>query len=393
MSSLVQLSNDQTGALSALLGWFKAPKKQSLTLGGYAGTGKTMLAGVFRKALRSLKPKMSVAFVSYTGRASQVLNTSLREAEALYETDSCGTIHSLMYRPRVNKEGKVTGWRKVKEIEADLIVIDEASMVTKNIWNDLMEYGLPILAIGDHGQLPPVEGESFNLMTKTDLSLERVHRQAEGDPIIRLSMLARKEGRIPYGEYSQKVRKLRSKTPRARELYDDFFRSDAGDALVLCGRNATRVRLNSYIRGLLGRRGEEPEKGEKLICLKNSYSTSGGHFYNGMVGVAEEVEPYKRHWYEARIYFKEEERYFSGNISRHQFNKEQYVDSVPGLHYKDIGERYDFGYAMTVHKAQGSQARRVLLFEEPAAYWEGEMWNRWLYTAVTRAREELYIVG
>jgi exodeoxyribonuclease-5 len=54
---------------------------------------------------------------------------------------------------------------------------------------------------------------------------------------------------------------------------------------------------------------------------------------------------------------------------------------------------FDFGYALTVHKAQGSQAKRVILFEERFPQMTDDNWRRWLYTAVTRAEEELYIIG
>ena len=62
-----------------------------------------------------------------------------------------------------------------EEFEYDLIVVDEASMVTKDIWNDLLSYGVPVLAVGDHGQLP-IES-SFNLMERPVLKLEEIFRQ------------------------------------------------------------------------------------------------------------------------------------------------------------------------------------------------------------------------
>ena len=55
------------------------------------------------------------------------------------------------------------------------------------------------------------------------------------------------------------------------------------------------------------------------------------------------------------------------------------------------GDLFDFGYALTVHKAQGSQAKRVILFEERFSQMTDDEWRRWLYTAVTRAEEELFI--
>jgi len=57
------------------------------------------------------------------------------------------------------------------------------------------------------------------------------------------------------------------------------------------------------------------------------------------------------------------------------------------------GDLFDFGYALTVHKAQGSQAKKVILFEERFSKMDDTDWKRWLYTAITRAEEELLIFG
>jgi ATP-dependent exoDNAse (exonuclease V) alpha subunit len=57
------------------------------------------------------------------------------------------------------------------------------------------------------------------------------------------------------------------------------------------------------------------------------------------------------------------------------------------------GDLFDFGYALTVHKAQGSSADTVLLFEERNQHMSDDDWRRWLYTAVTRAERQLYIIG
>ena len=112
-----------------------------------------------------------------------------------------------------------------------------------------------------------------------------------------------------------------------------------------------------------------------------------------MIGKLIKLTPSGKHWYEVEILFNGEEIPYRGKISKYQFHKEKYLEEVKGIHYSEIGDRFDFGYALTVHKSQGSQAERVLLFEEPSAYWEDELWNRWLYTAVTRAVKELYIIG
>src|SRR5688572_5564127 len=131
---------------------------QYVTLGGYAGTGKTTLISLIRKELHTSNKLIKVGFASYTGKAARVLKTKLKEASSIYPQDSVGTIHSLIYSPITNDRQEIIGWQKKDEIDRDLIIIDEASMVDELIWNHLISYKTPIIVVGDHGQLPPIAG-------------------------------------------------------------------------------------------------------------------------------------------------------------------------------------------------------------------------------------------
>lgn len=393
--SKIELSSDQQIAFERLYGWAIKPEGVSLTLGGYAGTGKTTLISILRKELRKKNPGLRVAFAAYTGKASQVLRGTLESTGSLYPEDSCGTIHSLLYKAQTDKDGKLLYWKRQKTIEAEIIVIDEASMVTDEIWNDLRACEKPIIALGDHGQLPPISG-SFNLMEKPDIVLEKIHRQAENNPIILLAHEARLTGAVRPGVYSKSVRKYSHEMHDASEIndvIDHLFGNFHDDMLVLCGRNKTRTQINGAIRTKMGRENGEPEVGDKVVCLKNNYDQVFAPIYNGMTGYIEEITPYKDHWYEAMINFPEEGRMFDGIMIKSQFGAPTLIESIEGVKHKELGDRFDFGYALTVHKAQGSQARTVVLFEERFQKSDDEQWRRWLYTAVTRARENLYIIG
>jgi len=393
--SKIELSSDQQIAFERLYGWAIKPEGVSLTLGGYAGTGKTTLISILRKELRKKDPGLRVAFAAYTGKASQVLRGTLESTGSLYPEDSCGTIHSLLYKAQTDKDGKLLYWKRQKTIEAEIIVIDEASMVTDEIWNDLRACEKPIIALGDHGQLPPISG-SFNLMEKPDIVLEKIHRQAENNPIILLAHEARLTGAVRPGVYSKSVRKYSHEMHDASEIndvIDHLFGNFHDDMLVLCGRNKTRTQINGAIRTKMGRENGEPEVGDKVVCLKNNYDQVFAPIYNGMTGYIEEITPYKDHWYEAMINFPEEGRMFDGIMIKSQFGAPTLIESIEGVKHKELGDRFDFGYALTVHKAQGSQARTVVLFEERFQKSDDEQWRRWLYTAVTRARENLYIIG
>ena len=112
-----------------------------------------------------------------------------------------------------------------------------------------------------------------------------------------------------------------------------------------------------------------------------------------MIGTIQSLERVNNEWYRAQIAMDEEEGVYNGLIYAAQF------DAATGTNFSDKrsltlqGDLFDFGYALTVHKAQGSQAKKVVLFEERFAKMDNDQWKRWLYTGITRAEEELYIFG
>ncbi|MBI2357081.1 ATP-binding domain-containing protein [Candidatus Dojkabacteria bacterium] len=388
----IELSMQQQETITKILQWFKSPaRKQYITLGGYAGTGKTTLIGFISKQLREGDAQLKVAFCSYTGKAVRIMDRKLQDSKSIFPDDSVSTIHRLIYEPQLNDDGVVIGWRRKseKEFKYGLIIVDEASMVNQTIWEDLLQCDVPILAIGDHGQLPPIEGR-FNLMDDPELRLEEIYRQEKDNPIVFVSKMARTRGIIPTMEYGKGVVKMSRTNPDTQEFLSDLFLSYDDDMLVLVGYNNTRVKLNKAIRGLLGFESEEPQVSDRVICLRNSYDK---HLSNGMMGRIKSIETITDDWgkyYKARISLDDREGYdFEGLISYNQFGAKEtiHAEKTPEV------DLFDFGYALTVHKAQGSQARRVVVFEEKFSSMEHDMWKRWLYTAVTRASEELYIIG
>ncbi len=387
----VDLSDDQREALNKLWQWLKYDSKFSgyITLGGYAGTGKTTSLAVFRKYLHEVLPEWQVAFISFTGKATRVLKSALRQQQTIYPNDFVGTIHSLIYSPVVNDRQEIVGWDRKNQLDYQLIIIDEGSMVDYQIWQDLRQYGIPIIAAGDHGQLPPIQG-SFNLMAEPQLKLEQIHRQAANNPIINLSMLAREKGEISVGNYAPAVKKLSREDFASQELVEEMIRMHPDQILILCGYNKTRVKLNTFARELLGFEMPEPLPNDRVICLRNNHEKD---LYNGMIGTINSLTKESEKWYFAEITLDEEPKPYRGLILAEQFNTEQAKNFSSARATTLKGDLFDFGYALTVHKAQGSQAKKVIVFEERFKQMDDEMWRRWLYTAVTRAEEELYIIG
>jgi len=218
------LSEDKKLVLKQILHWFefKTDQQQYLTIGGYAGTGKTTLIAVLRRLLYKKSPKLKVAFAAFTGKATQVLQNYLTEFDLLYQQDSISTIHSLIYSVVKNEQQQIVAWRKKDRLQTDLIIVDEASMIDQEIWQDLLSYQIPIIAVGDHGQLPPIHGY-FNLMKEPLLRLETIHRQELNNPIIEVSILARTKGYIPVAKYGKKVRKLQKSDPETAEQVENYL--------------------------------------------------------------------------------------------------------------------------------------------------------------------------
>ncbi|MBU1033669.1 ATP-dependent RecD-like DNA helicase [Patescibacteria group bacterium] len=388
----MDISSDKKLAIKKILNWYakETGNKQFITLGGYAGTGKTTLIAILRKLLFKQDPKLKVAFAAFTGKAARVLKNYLKENEVLYKGDSIGTIHSLIYSVIENEQHEIIGWKNKEELKVDLIIIDEASMVDQKIWLDLLSYNIPILAVGDHGQLPPVNGQ-FNLMENPEIKLEEIHRQVADNPIIKLSIEARKYGRIKIGNYGKGVRKLSKSDPESQEIIENYLQQYNQDTLILCGYNNTRIKLNNYLRTLLGFESALPQAGDRVICLRNKQQKA---IFNGMLGTLQRIVSQDENFYEVKISFDDEEQDFEGLAVKKQFGSTTALNFGKELRALTLkAELFDFAYALTVHKAQGSQASRVILFEERFKQMSDLDWRRWLYTAVTRAEDELIILG
>jgi exodeoxyribonuclease-5 len=361
-------------------------------VGGYAGTGKTTLIAFVRQAIRENYPGSKVAFAAFTGKAARVLEQTLRKQKVSRSKDSLSTLHSLIYNTELDSAGRFVEWRKKDVLDFDLIIVDEASMVTEDIWKDLLSFKIPVIAVGDHGQLPPVNSD-FNLMADPQIKLEKILRQDLDSPIIALATLARTQGMIPPGEYGPGVVKLDRGGDEAGTAIDELLEGWRADQLFLCGYNHTRVKLNEAIRTRRDLEDPHPSYGDRVVCLRNNPTAK---LYNGMMGTVRHIEPAEDDkdelWWHCVIELDDGGEY-EGFVLREQFGARETAKQMPLAPDGKRGDIFDFGYALTVHKAQGSSAGRVILFEERSRHMSETDWRRWLYTGVTRAEKELFIIG
>lgn len=374
----MQFSPQQDEALKAVSRWLKDGRSQLFRLFGYAGTGKTTLARHFAENVDG-----EVLFAAFTGKAAQVLRA--RGAK------NARTIHSLIYRPRGEEEvsdeetGKTTISpmfsinRQSPLAQAALIIIDECSMVDEALGKDLMSFGTPILVLGDPGQLPPISGGGFFTEHEPDILLTEIHRQARDNPIIDLAMQVREGREIMHGDYG--AAKVIGKADVERDM---VLEADQ----VLVGTNRTRRRYNQRLRQLKGFTQDVPQAGDKLVCLRNDPSKGllNGSLWQVMTASKETVKP------GINLMVRPEDDDMDRGAAKIKLLKSVFED--PGLEVpwstKKRYDDFDYGYALTVHKAQGSQWNSVVLFDESFAFRDTR--ERWLYTAITRAAETLVIV-
>ncbi|HRT03616.1 MAG TPA: AAA family ATPase [Candidatus Diapherotrites archaeon] len=409
---MVSLTQEQQNVVDKIADWFhtcNSPKK-FFKLGGLAGTGKTtIIPNIIERC--GLRDEV-VALAAFTGKAASVIR---KKTNGRYITS---TIHNLIYSPQeyINEETGKNEIRFIKkpilEIPIKLIIIDESSMINEEIHNDLLSFNIPVINIGDHGQLPPVASE-FNLMDedKLDAKLETIHRQAENNPIIKIAFKIRNNERIP-DRLGNTFLKMKYKDLRDETLL--------GADQILCGKNATRNHLNKIIRELKGFSNKLPTKHEKVIVLQNNNGFqvyNGQQFYTVGESFQSDVLTFTNQIIEDFLYedwlkldkkLEKEKLNENGfdigfllnsfdsphvNIRSHPISVRNFIKLDYDILKNEFEERIymDFAYAITTHKSQGSEWEKVLIVDDNFGIWDRELRKRWLYTAVTRAKEKLII--
>lgn len=365
----MEWSPQQDKALLAVKRWLVDPRSpQVFRLFGFAGTGKTTLA----KEIAAMADG-NVLFMCFTGKAALVL----RKKGCL----GASTIHSSIYKVRVDEE---TG-EKTFTLNPDsgvltvrLVVVDEVSQVNEELGRDLLSFGTKVLVLGDTFQLPPVSGEGYFTSREPDILLTEIHRQAQDNPIIRMSMEIRDGRLLMPGSYGD------SKVISRMELEPgEVLASDQ----VLVGMNRTRQSWNARIRMRKGLIGEGPVMGDRLVCLKNNrikgllngslwepkeFGRGGPGKVKMMVASLDDPKTIFPVEVETPI------EYFRGTDK-----------DLPWPARKKADE-FTFGWALTCHKAQGSQWDSVFVCDESFVFRED--CHKWLYTAITRAAERVTVL-
>lgn len=359
------------------------------------GTGKSTLVRFIVQALGI--PKSDICYATFTGKAAQVL---LKKGNK-----NVSTLHKLLYKSIPKPEG---GFIRipVPDIPYKIVIVDEVSMVPKTLMQLLFKYPVHIICLGDPFQLPTIDkDEDHGLLNKPHIFLDEIMRQAAESEIIRLTMAIRERRPLTDAVTENKEVLLFNKA----ELNTGMLKwADQ----ILVGTNATRNSINNQIRMIMGR-GNQPENGDKIICLRNYWETEADNLdplVNGTIGYLD--NSFKS--------FVQIPKYLGG----------QQIDTTIGNFVADSGATFKglsmdtnmiltgekcidwktayklnknpktqgllplefaYGYAITCHKAQGSEWDKVLVLEEKFPF-DKEEHARWLYTACTRASDRLVLV-
>jgi len=362
---IVEFSSDQELALQAAEDHVagRGSRQQCLSIHGLAGTGKTtVLAEIARRYPAAL-------MCTPTGKAAAVLRTKTRR--------HVSTIHRLIYNFVGSEEDPDWSYGDYKVMrpkfepigqryDGKLVLLDEDSMVGTKLAKDLLDIKARFITSGDPGQLPPVRDERY--FEKADVTLTEIHRQALESPIIRQAHAIRETGRYQADTPDFRV--------EARALDEDFRNVE----MALCWKNSTRIALNRRRREAFGYSNQIMYAGEPLMVLRNCYDYG---IWNGEIyELAADRGPG-----ETEFKIRVEGRTVTidcGLIEGIDPAFEQFLfdrDTVP----------FAMAYAATIHKAQGSQWKSIMVVDEPGLdrYYDRRMV---LYTGVTRAEQSVIMV-
>ncbi|GAA1620878.1 ATP-dependent RecD-like DNA helicase [Kribbella sancticallisti] len=401
MSKRDELSGQQAQAMRRIKRWYGSGASQTYRLFGYAGTGKTTLA---RKVAGHLGIG-SVMYAAYTGKAAHVMRSK--------GCEGASTLHSLIYLPvekvraeadelkaelnaERNADRRTEMLDRIRKLEtdlstpewivnrdsplrdADLLIIDEVSMVDEVMAKDVLSFGVPVLALGDPAQLPPPRGSRAGYFTdaRPDYLLTEVHRQAAHSIVLEFATGVREGKRLIPQRYGSNSIYLPVSSKQAMRF-----------GQVITGTNRERWRRIHKLRTLHGLDGDLPVPGDRVICLKNNRDLD---IFNGQMFSVVGSEPHGRDgiWLTVE---GEDGAVLEIPAWRDGFrgmDQEKAFEAV--AHRRRERAFMTYGWAITCHKSQGSQWGSVLIVDE--SRWFGKDRVKWLYTAITRAEFRIAVI-
>ena len=422
----ISLSEDQKSVFDKLE-WFLFQDQdcKELRIGGLAGTGKTTVIAHFihKFFVRLRRHYGSITIGALTGKATERLNVSLGAANT---QKNAQTLHKILFTVEPLKDNisqlekksvfeTISGFKPIKDTEDDfrsrvvvkenqtlpsLIIVDEASMVSKEYYDLLTDPSKGVqklVFIGDHGQLPPISKpneEKFNLMEHPHEALTDIHRQLKGNPVIELAHKVRAAKN--FNEITKLIndcplRKISSQFAIKGSI--DYVSKDSftwNDIAHIVYKNKTRCEINrNFLEAL------EDEKNAPIICLKNTELKNGDYLANGSRGILQQRLDYvldsgftDSRFTQVTVDFPHLSKPCDIKAPTDSWLSEKY-----SRWFKDRSViPMDYAFAITCHKAQGSSWRTVVIWTNDMVRYIFDEYRRWMYTAITRAEDNVIFV-
>ena len=439
-------TSDQEAAMQKLAGFcLRVAPEEVFILKGYAGTGKTTTIKALVNSLSGFKRK--VVLLAPTGRAAKVMGR--------YSNKTAFTIHKHIYRPKKSGGGVSFNLRENKATHT-IYVVDEASMINDNgaqsLLADVLQFvrsgiNCKVIFVGDMGQLPPVGSSLSPALDENWLSvhyrkecigstLKQVVRQGFDSGVLYnatqlRTLLQENLFDTPQFETRKDFVRLLEGFEIEEALNQSYADLGREGTMVIVRSNKRAVLYNQQIRGRILWQEDELSAGDFLMVVKNNYfwldeRAKASFIANGdiveVLNIREIRELYGYRYAHAQVRmvdYPDDPAFetvlmlnvlnsntpsLSWEESGQLYNKimEDYAD-IPqkAKRHKEVQEnpyfnalQVKYAYAVTCHKAQGGQWENIFV-EQP---WlpNGEIdedYLRWLYTAITRAKEKVYLIG
>lgn len=443
--------NEEKEQLFDVLGRFLVSREphKCFILKGYAGTGKTSVVSALVRAMEKLQ--QPCVLIAPTGRAAKVL--------AHYSGYPAFTIHKWIYRQ--DSGIKETFSIAENKAEHTLFIVDEASMIsarrdneqfgTGSLLDDLVQFvysgtACSMLLLGDDAQLPPVSNpeskalepdflSGYGLSVST-FSLTQVARQALDSGILRNATALREQLAVnaytPHIEEDKDI--VRIAGTDIQELLERSYAEAGDEETIILTRTNRRTNLyNQGVRARIKWKEDAISNGDRLMISKNNYFWTQNYenlpfLANGdmaeIVRLRNERELYGFHFADASLRLIDYDwevdvilwlDTLTTDSPEQNYNLQKQLYARIAEDYPEIRNKQDlfklireneyynalqarFAYAVTCHKAQGGQWKRVFIdagvpLKEDASDEDRRDWLRWLYTALTRATEQIYLIN
>lgn len=374
-------------------------ENQVVVITGKAGTGKSSIVDAMIAVLQGY----SYAQTALSGRAAA------RMAEITHEEGY--TIHRLLGFPKGDRDHGGFVFHEDNKLPRDIIILDEVSMVDGELFNRLVKAiktGSKLIMLGDTGQLEcigcmNIAADLIASKEIVSIELSQIHRQAANSGIITESIKARegiqliekdwigtevrgKLNDLVLDCFSDKSNTFYKVMQHASSELEDG--TDIMDLMVIAPsyKNESGVdNLNAALQSLYN--PDSPEKkevfvqksskawilreGDKIINVQNDYYAKNkftAGIFNGNIGVVKNID-------------------IDANTIAVDFQDIPGIMILPKKNWKDL----ELGYAITCHKAQGSQCKKVIVGLDFGSFIQ--LSREWVYTAMTRAIDKCYMVA